>query len=72
MLLPTLAFFMIVIIYYLLQSDVVVNAEPPTIEPEKTFRLDYPPKNIGCSYESKPLSTINNRMTEPIYCGKAA
>ena len=70
MLLPTLAFFIIVVIYYLLQSDVVVNAQPPTTEPETAFRLDYPPQNIGCAYESKPLSTVNTRMTEPIYCGK--
>ena len=72
MLLPTLAFFMIVIIYYLLQKDEIVNAEQSSVSPEKdiSFKLDYPPKNIGCSYESKPLSTINNRMIEPIYCGK--
>ena len=73
MLLPTLAFFIIVIIYYLLQSDVVVKAQPPTVtETETAFRLDYPPNKIGCSYETKPLSTVNTRMTEHIYCGKQA
>lgn len=71
MLLPTLAFFIIVIIYYLLQKDEIVNADSSVShEKDMSFKLDYPPKNIGCSYESKPLSTINNRMIEPIYCGK--
>jgi hypothetical protein len=77
MLVPTVGFFIVVIIYYLLQSDVVVNAQPQTAtaqletEPKTAFRLDYPPQNIGCAYESKPLSTVNTRMTEPIYCGKS-
>ena len=70
MLLPTIAFFMIVIIYYLLQRDVTVDPEPAVAE-TTSFQLDYPPQNIGCSYESKPMSSINNRVTEPIYCGKA-
>ena len=70
MLIPTVAFFIIVILYYLLQSDVVVKAQPTLREPETAFQLDYPPQKIGCSYESKPLSTVNTRMTEPIYCGK--
>ena len=76
MLIPTVAFFIIVILYYLLQSDVVVKAETnataATAATETAFRLDFPPQNIGCAYESKPLSTINTRMTEPVYCGKPA
>lgn len=66
MLLPTIIFFMIVIIVYLLKPDnVTVKAEPEKPETEKsTFKLDYPPKNIGCAYESKPLSAVNNRMLE--------
>lgn len=70
MLLPTILFFMIVIIVYLLKPDnVTVKAEPEKPETETetekpSFKLDYPPKNIGCAYETKPLSAVNNRMLE--------
>lgn len=69
MLLPTIVFFMIIIIYYLLQpEDIVIKADPVPVD--NSFKLDYPPKNIGCSNESKPLSTINDRLIDPIYCQK--
>ena len=68
----TLSFFIIIIIYYLMQKDIIVKAQPSILVTETgaSFTLDNPPKNIGCSYESKPLSVTSNRMIEPIYCDK--